>query len=279
MTPPEILRTGHGVAGEPGWRVRVFPNLYPITEAHEVVVLSPDHDRTFADLSDDAAAEVLHGAARPRAGAPRCRAPVRHRDHQPGPRRGRVDRAPARTGLRARLRPARRRGGDRPATGDARRPARRRHRRRARPRASSCTTARSRCGARSRRRRRSSCACATPKPIPPSTTRPTTRSPPLPSPRATPSPPSAGRRPRAVQRGRAHGTTLVRRDHAAARPARGIRTGDRCLREHDPARACGRVSRGEPRVSVTVTVCTTIDAPPDDRVGRGREHRVPHRRG
>ena len=59
MTPPEILRTGHGVAGEPGWRVRVFPNLYPITDAHEVVVLSPDHERTFGDLSDDAAAEVL----------------------------------------------------------------------------------------------------------------------------------------------------------------------------------------------------------------------------
>jgi UDPglucose--hexose-1-phosphate uridylyltransferase len=59
MTPPEILRTGDGVAGEPGWRVRVFPNLYPITEAHEVVVLSPDHYRTFADLSDDAAAEVF----------------------------------------------------------------------------------------------------------------------------------------------------------------------------------------------------------------------------
>ncbi len=46
-------------AGEPGWRVRVFPNLYPITAAHEVVVLSPDHHRTFAQLSDDEAAEVF----------------------------------------------------------------------------------------------------------------------------------------------------------------------------------------------------------------------------
>ena len=100
MTPPEILRTGDGVAGEPGWRVRVFPNLYPITEAHEVVVLSPDHDRTFGDLSDDAAARGAHGAARPRAGAPRCRSPLRHRHREPGTRRGRVDRAPARTGLR-----------------------------------------------------------------------------------------------------------------------------------------------------------------------------------
>jgi UDPglucose--hexose-1-phosphate uridylyltransferase len=59
MTPPEITRTGDGAPGEPGWRVRVFPNLYPITDTHEVVVLSPDHYRTFAQLSDDGAAEVF----------------------------------------------------------------------------------------------------------------------------------------------------------------------------------------------------------------------------
>jgi UDPglucose--hexose-1-phosphate uridylyltransferase len=68
-TPPEISRTGSGEAGEPGWRVRVFPNLYPIvggehagtgaTGAHEVVVLSPDHQRPFARLSHDEAAEVM----------------------------------------------------------------------------------------------------------------------------------------------------------------------------------------------------------------------------
>ena len=58
-TPPEVLRTGEGDAGAPGWRVRVFPNLYPITDTHEVVVLSSDHYRTFADLSDDAATEVV----------------------------------------------------------------------------------------------------------------------------------------------------------------------------------------------------------------------------
>jgi UDPglucose--hexose-1-phosphate uridylyltransferase len=32
--------------------VRAFPNLYPIVDAHEVVVLSPDHDRSLADLDD-----------------------------------------------------------------------------------------------------------------------------------------------------------------------------------------------------------------------------------
>lgn len=66
MTPTEIARTGAGRAGEPGWQVRVFPNLYPIVGdehglpgAHEVVVLSPDHWRSFAELDEDAAVDVL----------------------------------------------------------------------------------------------------------------------------------------------------------------------------------------------------------------------------
>jgi UDPglucose--hexose-1-phosphate uridylyltransferase len=70
MTPPEVFRTGSGAADEPGWRVRVVPNLYPIvtgtpdgvnaaTGAHEVVILSPDHERSFGRLDDAAATEVL----------------------------------------------------------------------------------------------------------------------------------------------------------------------------------------------------------------------------
>jgi UDPglucose--hexose-1-phosphate uridylyltransferase len=58
-TPPELARTGPGAPGTPGWRVRVFPNLYPIVPAHEVVVLSPDHRRSFADLDDTEVVEVL----------------------------------------------------------------------------------------------------------------------------------------------------------------------------------------------------------------------------
>jgi len=58
-TPPEVARTGSGAADTPAWRVRAFPNLYPIVDAHEVVVLSPDHSRSFADLDDDAAVEVM----------------------------------------------------------------------------------------------------------------------------------------------------------------------------------------------------------------------------
>src|SRR5690348_7419788 len=51
QTPPEVARIGPGEPDQPGWDVRAFPNLYPIVDAHEVVVLSPDH-RSFADLTD-----------------------------------------------------------------------------------------------------------------------------------------------------------------------------------------------------------------------------------
>jgi len=59
MTPPEVVRTGDGAPDSPGWRVRVVPNLYPIVDTHEVVVLSPDHYRPFGSLDDSAAIEVL----------------------------------------------------------------------------------------------------------------------------------------------------------------------------------------------------------------------------
>jgi UDPglucose--hexose-1-phosphate uridylyltransferase len=68
-TPPEVMRVGPGAPDTPGWRVRVVPNLYPIvggpdagvgaTGAHEVVILSPDHDTTFGDLDDDQAVETF----------------------------------------------------------------------------------------------------------------------------------------------------------------------------------------------------------------------------
>ena len=43
-TPPEVAHVG-----EP-WRLRAFPNKYPATAQHEVIVESPDHGAAFHDL-------------------------------------------------------------------------------------------------------------------------------------------------------------------------------------------------------------------------------------
>lgn len=75
MTPPEVHRTGEGEAETTGWRVRVVPNLYPIvdspsthdaregservTGAHEVVILSPSHEASYAELDPEQCVEVL----------------------------------------------------------------------------------------------------------------------------------------------------------------------------------------------------------------------------
>lgn len=53
-TPPESYRVGDAR----GWTVRVVPNLYPAFERQEVVVHSPRHVRTFAELTDDEIAAV-----------------------------------------------------------------------------------------------------------------------------------------------------------------------------------------------------------------------------
>jgi len=49
-TPPETRRLPDGAAE---WTVRVVPNLYPAVEGQEVIVHSPHHVRTFAELTDD----------------------------------------------------------------------------------------------------------------------------------------------------------------------------------------------------------------------------------
>src|SRR5215467_13407435 len=58
-TPPEVARLGAGAPDTPGWTLRVVPNKFPIVGgavagAHEVVVLSPAHDRSLGRLSVDA---------------------------------------------------------------------------------------------------------------------------------------------------------------------------------------------------------------------------------
>lgn len=63
-TPPEVARLGGGDADQPGWSLRVVPNLYPIVGgsvagAHEVIMLSPAHDRSLGALTFDAALDVF----------------------------------------------------------------------------------------------------------------------------------------------------------------------------------------------------------------------------
>jgi UDPglucose--hexose-1-phosphate uridylyltransferase len=79
-TPPEVLAyRNNGARDEPGWRVRVVPNKFPVLGiegelnrqgegmydkmngigAHEVIVESPDHMATFADLSEKQVEELL----------------------------------------------------------------------------------------------------------------------------------------------------------------------------------------------------------------------------
>ncbi len=80
QTPPEVARRGAGDPDGPGWHVRVVPNRYPIVDGatgevvtdgddlrqrrsaggvHEVVVLSPAHHRSLAQLTDGEVLEVL----------------------------------------------------------------------------------------------------------------------------------------------------------------------------------------------------------------------------
>lgn len=63
-TPPETL-----TVGEP-WRVRVVPNLYPAFERQEVVVHTPLHVRTLAELDREELAGVAEAWQRRRAAEP-----------------------------------------------------------------------------------------------------------------------------------------------------------------------------------------------------------------
>ncbi len=52
-TPPEVLALGVDEGRKPdapGWEVRVVPNKYPALERQEVVVHSPEHKRSIAEL-------------------------------------------------------------------------------------------------------------------------------------------------------------------------------------------------------------------------------------
>jgi UDPglucose--hexose-1-phosphate uridylyltransferase len=59
-TPPEIFAVADSdrAPDSPGWRVRVVPNLYPAFERQEVVVHSPRHVRSLAELEEDDLAPI-----------------------------------------------------------------------------------------------------------------------------------------------------------------------------------------------------------------------------
>ena len=80
-TPPEILAYRHeGGPNQPGWRVRVVPNKFPVLGiegelnrqgdgmfdrmngigAHEVIIETPDHNTTIADMPEKQLEEVLY---------------------------------------------------------------------------------------------------------------------------------------------------------------------------------------------------------------------------
>jgi len=59
MTPPEVYRLGPGETDKPGWLVRVVPNLYPITDTHEVIIHSTDHEHDIEDLPTEQVTRIL----------------------------------------------------------------------------------------------------------------------------------------------------------------------------------------------------------------------------
>lgn len=59
LTPPELFRIGNGDKNKPGWKVRVIPNKYPITDIHEVIIHSPSCDTDIHTTSQDQVEALL----------------------------------------------------------------------------------------------------------------------------------------------------------------------------------------------------------------------------
>lgn len=59
MTPPEAYRIGPGEKDKPGWQVRVVPNLFPITDTHEVFIHSPNHTDSVDKLPVEQVSRIL----------------------------------------------------------------------------------------------------------------------------------------------------------------------------------------------------------------------------
>ncbi|HVL87235.1 MAG TPA: hypothetical protein VM681_04385 [Candidatus Thermoplasmatota archaeon] len=76
-TPPETSSRGPPgrAPGKPGWRSRAFPNAFPLSAVHEVVVESPAHAAPLESLSVEARTEAL-GLWRERVAAAEARSDV-----------------------------------------------------------------------------------------------------------------------------------------------------------------------------------------------------------
>lgn len=59
ITPPEVYRIGGGEKDTHGWEVRVVPNLYPITDIHEVIIHSPSDTDDMERLPVEHITKVL----------------------------------------------------------------------------------------------------------------------------------------------------------------------------------------------------------------------------
>ncbi len=58
-TPPEVYRVGPGEADKSGWQVRIVPNLFPITDTHEVFIHSPSHTDNVDKLPVEQITRIL----------------------------------------------------------------------------------------------------------------------------------------------------------------------------------------------------------------------------
>lgn len=59
LTPAEIFRIGGGEKDKPGWKVRVIPNRYPITDMHEIIIHTPECGKDIYDSSQEQVEALL----------------------------------------------------------------------------------------------------------------------------------------------------------------------------------------------------------------------------
>jgi UDPglucose--hexose-1-phosphate uridylyltransferase len=64
QTPPEIWALRDDPDDPASWQIRVIPNKYPLSEAHELIIETPQHGLDLADLSEGHLALVIEAYKR-----------------------------------------------------------------------------------------------------------------------------------------------------------------------------------------------------------------------